>query len=115
MWIIAIVVAAILAGCQYRPEKPIAAPNAAPSGDSWVSMGRELRNRGKYPWREEMRLKDAILLAGGLSDFASGGVFWIYHGDGTIDKYPVSEVMAPNGTNPLLKPGDHVNVVTSFF
>ncbi len=78
-------------------------------------MGKELRNRGKYPWREEMRLKDAILLAGGLTDFARNGTFLIYHADGIVEEYPVDEVMAPNGKNPLLRPGDHVQVVTPYF
>ena len=62
-----------------------------------------------------MRLKDALLLAGGVTDFAASGEVRINHRDGTIERYKVEAVMNPNGPNPELEPGDRIKIVIPYF
>jgi len=73
------------------------------SSESFVYVDGEFRNRGRLLWTNGMRLKDAIALAHGFSDFA-----WrltIIHADGTRQRIRLPADKIPLD-NPKLEAGD---------
>jgi protein involved in polysaccharide export with SLBB domain len=72
-----------------------------------VYVDGEVRNPGRYPWTNGMRLKDAIEVAGGFTEFANHRIKMI-HEDGAIETYKLwGDWVATN--NPVLKPGDRIH------
>jgi protein involved in polysaccharide export with SLBB domain len=66
-----------------------------------------VRNPGRYPWTNGMRLKDAIEAAGGFTEYATH-LTRLIHLDGTVEKYRLRGKW-PVTNNPALKPGDRVH------
>jgi protein involved in polysaccharide export with SLBB domain len=73
------------------------------STDNFVYLDGEFRNPGRYSWTNGMRLKDAIDLAQGFSEFA--GRLTVIHADGTKQRIRLPANKIPSD-NPKLKGGD---------
>jgi polysaccharide biosynthesis/export protein len=90
------------------------------SAFSLVRVVGQVQHPSELPYREGMRVLDAILAAGGLTQFASGNrarIVRMENGKETIIHVKVADLV--NGgdvkQNALLKPGDVLVVPQSFF
>jgi hypothetical protein len=82
------------------------APVQAGDALRYIVVFGQFNNPGRYAWTNGMRLKDAIEVAGGFTDFAPPKV-WLRHSDGSEDEY--RRIFGqPFTNNPVLKPGDKV-------
>jgi protein involved in polysaccharide export with SLBB domain len=71
-----------------------------------IYLGGQFNKPGRYPWTNGMTLNDAILTAGGFTDFA-GRKIMLKHWDGTW-LYLKWHPPITNNPNPALEPGDDV-------
>jgi polysaccharide export outer membrane protein len=101
------------------PKVNIIVTNAA-SAFSLVKVVGQVQHPSALPYREGMRVLDAILAVGGLTQFASGNrarIVRMENGKETIIHVKVADLV--NGgdinQNPLLRPGDVLVVPQSIF
>jgi polysaccharide biosynthesis/export protein len=101
------------------PKVNIIVTNAA-SAFSLVKVVGQVQHPSALPYREGMRVLDAILAVGGLTQFASGNrarIVRMENGKETVIHVKVADLV--NGgdvnQNPLLRPGDILVVPQSIF
>lgn len=79
----------------------------------------EVKNPGAYRWREGYTVLNAILDAGGLSEFASGNRVRLVRGEGEnrkVERVEAAEILEGElDKNIVLQPGDLISVPESFF
>jgi polysaccharide biosynthesis/export protein len=92
----------------------------AASAFSLVKVVGQVQHPSELPYREGMRVLDAILAVGGLTQFASGNrarIVRMENGKETIIHLKVADLVNSGDTkqNALLKPGDVLVVPQSIF
>ena len=108
----------ILLGCVSRERPQVSNSSATGSSsvvDSNIYVGREVRAPGAYSWTNGMRLTDAILRAGGLTEFATRSRVRLIRSDGTKEVYDYDRILKKKADDPVLRPGDCVSVTAPFF
>jgi len=70
----------------------------------------EVHAPGACPWTNGMRLTDAIACAGGLGNFARRYPVRVSHADGKAEIFNYSRALTNRSDNPVLRPGDVINV-----
>jgi protein involved in polysaccharide export with SLBB domain len=107
----------MLDGCLHRehPQNSTPVPLDGLHDDAVrrVYVGREVRAPGYYLWTNGMRLKDAVLLAGGLTVFATNRAYVdLRRADGTSIHDRIRNQKFPDW---VLRPGDEIHIVTGIF
>jgi polysaccharide biosynthesis/export protein VpsN len=111
---------AVLAGCaSHKPQQQVAAP-ASPllshrtvtivETNPVVFISGEVLHPGRFMWTSGLTLTNAIVLAGGFTDFADKSQLQIRHCNGTVEKYSYQQT-----NSPLLEQSDVVHVGRRFF
>ncbi len=87
--------------------------------NSRVRVTGAVRTPGVYPYASGMTALDAVLLAGGFTEFASQNSVYIVRKEGNVTKnidVKLKDVMNGKASkNVLLKPGDIITVKTGIF
>jgi protein involved in polysaccharide export with SLBB domain len=105
-------IALVSSACALQKHDAINLPPISPRSDTelFIYAGGEFKRGGRIPWTNGMRLKDAIELAGGFTDFWQRGIV-LRHGDGTGEYYPLTRKTALKDDRTLM-PGDTVFALT---
>jgi polysaccharide export outer membrane protein len=81
--------------------------------DAWIAVGGAVGHEGQYAFKEGMRLTDAINLASGFSPLAvKTEIFLVRLANGKFDrfKFNYDKILRREQENPILKPGDSIEV-----
>lgn len=106
-YFLALLAAVTLAtGC----AKPTAMGKTSPHpDDGFVSVsGREIKNPGRFEWREGLTVLGIIKMAGGLPEVAEDSGILVEHCGGTQTEYRYSKLLKGKIQDPLLRSGDRV-------
>ena len=74
-----------------------------------VNVGGEVRQPGEAPFRENMRLFQAITSRGGFTEFAKVREVKLVRGNKET-KYDLRQMKSDGSNNPLLQDGDQITV-----
>lgn len=89
----------------------IVSPNLQQTPEIFVTG--EVANKGNYQYRDGLTLWQAIVAAGDVTPYASNKVKLVRNG--VAQKYDIRKIKRNVSENPVLMPGDIVEVLTSFF
>ncbi len=78
-----------------------------------VSVTGCVFRRGEIPFRDGLTLREAIIIAGDLNDFASGTI--LLTRNGVTEKYDYSRIKAGREKDPYLRPRDIIEAKESRF
>ena len=82
--------------------------NVDPATEIHVSGASVLPSH--WPWTNGLRLRDAITMAGGLTEYAEGRVQIIHRSKGTGEIYSLRDIQTGRAENPVLEAGDSIHV-----
>ena len=83
--------------------------------NQFVTIDGEVKQPGRYLWRDGLTLTNAIQLAGGPTEFAFRSLLRISHPDGFVERCNYSAIMKGLTNDVALKPGDHVSLSKRIF
>lgn len=97
----------VAAGCASKVQHlQSSTPQSGPA-PSFVSVGGEVRQPGRFPWTNGITAADAVGLAGGFTDFVSSRWLHIHHWDGSREKYRLNSDYQLE-QDAVLRPGDAI-------
>ena len=113
-------IALVLVGCStggVSGREPIlAAPLPGPDAPNrpYIFIAREVKNPGWYSWSPGMTLTDAIISAGGFTEFAGRTKIRVFHKDDSVTgPYNYDKILKHQSADPILEPADRIQVVGS--
>ena len=80
-----------------------------------ITVEGEVNMPGTFPWREGMRLSDALLAAGRVKEWPSRStklLLLVTHADGSKSLVKYYKLLCDTRCDSILKPGDKINVKT---
>ena len=89
----------------------IVSPNMQQTPEIFVTG--EVANKGNFPYRDGITLWQAIVGAGDVTPYASNKVKLVRNGVAT--EYDIRKIKRNVSENPVLMPGDMIEVLSSFF
>jgi protein involved in polysaccharide export with SLBB domain len=120
---------ALLAGCAHSnrqvPERA-ASPKPVPvrplfhtltlvETNAVVFVSGEVQQPGRFPWASDLSLTNALVLAGGFTDFAAKTRLEVRRPNGSIERYNYFQILRGLTNNPVLKQSDHLYVNRRWF
>lgn len=93
------------------PNVTIVCPNMIQKPEIFVTG--EVLKRGNYEFRDGITLWQAIVGAGDVTPYASNKIKLVRNG--VTQEYDIRKIKSNSSTNPVLMPGDIVEVVARFF
>ena len=92
------------------PEVTLTCPNMIQATEYFVTGA--IQKKGSFPFRDGITLWQAIVAAGDVSDFASSKVKLVRNG--VAEEYDIRKIKSGKSKNPLLMPGDMIEVLESW-